>query len=131
MKTARASSGETVKLLGRPSVKRWVLALCLGKESSGRSMSRSSTLHYAGRMDQMIQISGALLILAAFGGAQLGKMSTNSPVYLTLNLLGGAILTGVALIESDWGFLLLEVVWTLVSLWGLLRLLRGRTTLSD
>lgn len=82
-------------------------------------------------MDQAIQITGALLILAAFGGAQLGRMSTNSRVYLVLNVLGSAILAGVALNESDWGFLLLEVVWTLVSLWGLLRLLRGRTTVTN
>jgi hypothetical protein len=78
-------------------------------------------------MDQLIQILGALLILAAFGGAQLGKMSTNSRVYLVLNLLGSAILTGVAFVESDWGFLLLEVVWALVSLWGLVRVLRRDT----
>ena len=82
-------------------------------------------------MDQAIQITGALLILAAFGGAQLGKMSTNSRVYLVLNLLGSGILTGVALNNSDWGFFLLEVVWALVSLWSLLRVLReGKTTLA-
>ena len=82
-------------------------------------------------MDQIIQIVGALLILAAFGGAQIGKMSTNSRVYLMLNLLGGAILAGVALVESDWGFLLLETVWTLVSLWGLFRVLRRRPAVTD
>jgi hypothetical protein len=82
-------------------------------------------------MDQIIQIVGALLILAAFGGTQIGKMSTNSRVYLMLNLLGGAILTGVALVESDWGFLLLETVWTLVSLWGLFRVLRRRPAVTD
>ena len=52
-------------------------------------------------------------------------MSTNSRVYLVLNLFGSAILAGVALNESDWGFLLLEAVWALVSLWSLLRVLRG------
>ena len=81
-------------------------------------------------MDQVIQITGALLILAAFGGAQLGKMSTNSRVYLVLNLLGSAILAGVALNESDWGFLLLEAVWALVSLWGLVRVWTKRSASS-
>lgn len=82
-------------------------------------------------MDQVIQITGALLILAAFGGAQLGKMATDSRFYLVLNLLGSAILAGVALNESDWGFLLLEAVWALVSLWSLIRVLRGgRATLT-
>jgi hypothetical protein len=82
-------------------------------------------------MDQAIQITGALLVLAAFGGAQLGKMSTNSRIYLVLNLLGSVILAGVALNASDWGFLLLEAVWALVSLWGLIRVLRSeRATLT-
>jgi hypothetical protein len=81
-------------------------------------------------MDQVIQITGALLILAAFGGAQLGRMSTNSRVYLVLNLLGSGILTGVALNNSDWGFFLLEVVWALVSLWGLVRVWTRRSDSS-
>ena len=29
--------------------------------------------------------------------------------------------------ERQWGFLLLETVWTLVSAWGLAQVLRGRT----
>lgn len=81
-------------------------------------------------MDQAIQITGALLILAAFGGAQLGKMSTDSRVYLVLNVLGSAILAGVALNESDWGFLLLEAVWAVVSLWGLVRVWTRRSPSS-
>jgi len=77
-------------------------------------------------MDQILQLGGALLILAAFAGLQRGKMKPNEPVYLALNLAGGIILTVAAIIDFDWGFLLLEIVWSLVSAWGLFQLARGR-----
>jgi hypothetical protein len=43
-----------------------------------------------------------------------------------LNLVGAVVLAGVAAGEADWGFLLLEGAWTLMSLWGLVQLARGR-----
>ncbi len=76
--------------------------------------------------DQIIQIGGALLILAAFAAAQLDKLSVRSQVYLVLNLVGSAVLTVLAWYERQWGFLLLEGVWALVSAWGIVRLSRER-----
>jgi hypothetical protein len=78
-------------------------------------------------MDQIPQIIGAILILTAFAAIQRDWMSPRSRIYLTLNLIGAAVLTGVALDERDWGFFLLNAVWTLVSAWGLARAVRGRT----
>ena len=78
-------------------------------------------------MDQIFQVVGAGLILVAFIAAQRDAMSPHSAVYLTLNLLGSVVLTGVALHGQDWGFLLLEFVWAVVSGWGLWQLTRGQT----
>jgi hypothetical protein len=72
-------------------------------------------------MDQVIQVAGALLILAAFAGVQFGRMRPETRVYLGLNLVGSAILAVLALGASQWGFVLLEGVWAIVSAWGLLR----------
>ena len=77
-------------------------------------------------MDQVVQVAGALLILAAFTAAQLGRMDTASRAYLWLNLVGSVILAILAAIERQYGFLLLEAVWALVSAWSLVALLRGR-----
>jgi hypothetical protein len=77
-------------------------------------------------MDQAIQIVGALMVLAGFTGLQMGKISPISRTYLVLNLFGAAILTTLGVIEEQWGFVLLEGVWTIVSAWGLLQVLRGR-----
>ena len=75
-------------------------------------------------MDQVIQVGGALLILAAFAGVQFGRMRPDTRLYLGLNLIGSAILAVLALNASQWGFVLLEGVWAGVSAWGLLRLSR-------
>jgi hypothetical protein len=75
-------------------------------------------------MDQLIQIVGALLILVAFGAVQFNRMSPNSRLYLTLNLIGSAILAVLALATSQWGFVLLESVWAIVSAWGLISAFR-------
>jgi hypothetical protein len=72
-------------------------------------------------MDQLVQVAGALLILSAFAAAQFGALDMQSRVYLVLNALGAAILTVLAVREEQWGFVLLESVWTAVSLWGLLK----------
>jgi len=74
-------------------------------------------------VDQLVQIVGALLILAAFAAVQFERMRPDSRVYLALNLVGSAILAVLALHESQWGFLLLEGVWAIVSAWGLARVL--------
>jgi hypothetical protein len=76
-------------------------------------------------IDQVVQIAGALLILAAYTATQFGKLDQNSRLYLVLNLLGSAILAVLAWYEEQLGFLLLEGVWALVSAWSLLQVLRG------
>jgi hypothetical protein len=75
---------------------------------------------------QVIQVAGSLLILAGFAAAQAGRLSIDSRRYLVLNFVGSAILAVLAWIDRQWGFLLLEGVWAVVSLYSLLQLVRGR-----
>ena len=77
-------------------------------------------------MDQVVQVAGAMLILAAYAAAQFGWLDQTSRAYLTLNLVGAAVLGWLAWQERQWGFLLLEVAWTAISAWGLYRVLTGR-----
>ena len=77
-------------------------------------------------MDQVVQVAGALMILAAFAALQLGRISAVSRGYLVLNLVGSVILAVLALHEEQWGFVLLETVWAIVSAWSLVQVLRGR-----
>lgn len=75
-------------------------------------------------MEQAFQIAGAIAILVAFGLAQLGRLDLRSYPYLVLNAVGAGILMIDAWRNDLWGFLILEVVWTAVSLWGIALRLR-------
>jgi hypothetical protein len=79
-------------------------------------------------MAQLVQIAGALAILAAFALAQLGKLDQRSTSYLTLNLVGSAVLAVLAYHERQWGFFLLEGVWALVSAYGFVARRRAAPT---
>jgi len=78
-------------------------------------------------MSQVVQIAGALLILIPFTAAQFDRMSPHTPAYLCVLVAGSLVLTVLAALDNDLGFLLLEAVWALVSAWSLAQLARGRT----
>ena len=76
--------------------------------------------------DQLVQIVGALLILTGFILTQGNLLDADSYLYLVLNLAGAAILAVLAFQAQRWGFVLLEGVWALVALAGLILRLSGK-----
>ena len=64
------------------------------------------------------------MILVAYAAAQTGRWSTDAPIYLWLNEVGSVILAVLAAISKNWGFLLLEGVWAIVTAWSLVKLNR-------
>lgn len=78
-------------------------------------------------MTQLVQAIGSLLILAPFALAQAGRMPTDKIPYLALNAVGSTALAVDAGVTQQWGFLLLESVWALVSVIGLIRQAQLRT----
>ena len=72
-------------------------------------------------VESVIQVCGSLLILVPFVLVQVGRMRTGTVPYGVLNLVGSAVLAVDALHGRDWGFLLLEGTWAVVSAYGLVR----------
>lgn len=71
-------------------------------------------------MGELLQIAGAVLVLGGYAMAQAGRVDQRSYSYLLLNLIGSATLASLAAFSMQWGFLLLEGAWALISLWGVL-----------
>ncbi|THG32056.1 hypothetical protein E6C64_06440 [Naasia lichenicola] len=81
-------------------------------------------------MGIVIQVAGSLLILCGFALAQFGVLEVKSRIYLIVNTVGSAILAVDAWLGQQWGFLLLEGVWAIVSGIGLIAALSGRRPAS-
>jgi hypothetical protein len=79
-------------------------------------------------MIQAVSVIGAALILAAYAGMQARRLDPGKLPFSVTNALGSALLACVAVVEEQVGFVLLEGVWCLVSLWGIVRAWPGRAT---
>lgn len=77
-------------------------------------------------LQQLISLLGAILILAAYVAHQVGWMDSGRARYNLLNLAGSILLGYVAIAGRQYGFILLEIVWALVSLYALSRLVGGQ-----
>jgi hypothetical protein len=77
-------------------------------------------------MLQLMSIGGAILVLGAYAANQLGMAGPERLSYTLFNLVGSAVLALIAVIERQWGFLLLEGVWALVSAWALVQFVMAR-----
>ncbi len=70
---------------------------------------------------QIASFAGALLILVAYAGQQLGWMDSRKTAYNLLNAVGSAILAYIAFHPFQVGFVVLEVTWASISVYALTR----------
>ena len=82
-------------------------------------------------MLQVISVVGAMAILGAYAANLLGWLGPANLSYSVANFLGSAILTVIAVVDQQIGFILLEGVWAVVSLWGMVQVLRGSSPESS
>src|SRR5215213_10026868 len=94
-----------------------------------RPGARTPTLPSEVSLLQVISVLGALAVLGAYAANQFGWINPSQLSYTVANFVGAGILTAVAVVDRQIGFVLLQGGWTLVSLWGVFAILRGSESL--
>ena len=75
---------------------------------------------------QFISVVGAAMVLGAYFAYQRGIMGKESRWFNVLNFVGAALVTVAAVAARQWGIVLLEATWSLLSLHALLRQVSSR-----
>ena len=70
---------------------------------------------------QSVSLLGAMPILGVCAGHQMGWMNSRKAAYNILNAIGSAIFGYIAFHPFQIGFVILEVTWTLSSIYALFR----------
>jgi hypothetical protein len=73
---------------------------------------------------QVIQMVGAALILIAYALQHMKHLHAETASYLAMNFAGGVLLCIAAVAARQYGFIVLEGSWAVLSALGLYRLLR-------
>ena len=66
-------------------------------------------------------VTGAVLVLIAFIGNEVGRMKTTSLWYDGLNVVGSGFLIYYSVLLESWPFIILNIVWLIFSLKDIVR----------
>jgi len=71
--------------------------------------------------NDLIGTIGVGLVLFAFFLNTMKYIPVNGKLYFVLNSIGGALSCYAAFLINFWPFVILEAVWTIVSIYGLMK----------
>jgi len=82
-------------------------------------------MQYLSLVDAMGWV-GAIILLTAYTLNILQKLETDSSYFLSINLVGGSLLTINAYITESYPFLVVNLFWVLVSIYQLAKKINDR-----
>lgn len=71
---------------------------------------------------QLVSLIGSVMLLAAYGMLNLGKVTPKSYLYQWMNVIGAAALTYSVIKPFSVGVFITEGVWTLIGLFGVYKI---------
>lgn len=75
---------------------------------------------------QVVGLLGPLFLLGAYALLSSGRLVATSLVYQVLNLLGAGVMVWVGITTNVWSVWVLNGIWSLIALLGLIRIRRAR-----
>ena len=76
---------------------------------------------------QIVGLLGPLFLLGAYGLLSSGRLEPTSRTYQVLNLAGAGVMVWVGVVTNVWSVWVLNGVWSLIAVMGLVRIRRQRT----
>ncbi len=73
---------------------------------------------------QIVGLLGPLFLLGAYALLSSGRMVATSPMYQVLNLMGAGVMVWVGVSTNVWSVWVLNGIWCLIALLGLIRIRR-------
>ena len=74
-----------------------------------------------------IGIVAGICFIVAYGALEFGRLSSVSPLYQSLNFLGGLGFTYTAISPFNPGLFILEIIWAVVAFYGLWKIWTRRS----
>ncbi len=74
----------------------------------------------------LVGVTGVSILLIAFLLNLFNKLTSNGLTYIIMNCIGAAIACYASILLKYYPFIVLEAVWTLVSLFSLIKLLKNK-----
>lgn len=78
--------------------------------------------------NNIIGTLGVGLILLAYFMNTTGLLQRNGQLYYVMNTIGAALACYASFLIGFWPFVILEATWTLVSIYGLMKVMRIKLT---
>lgn len=77
-----------------------------------------------------IGIVAGVLFVVGYGALNFGLLKSTSPIYQTLNLFGAMGFTYTAIRPFNPGLFILEIIWAIVALYGLVKIWTKRADVA-